>query len=155
MQPALAFGVLAGLLLALSFASWAIRRRQRARRQAKREARNAVRALGSAYTMLGPTTVREAEDRIPTTDLHGNRYTVIRTRTLETVLGPIGPIEVERQRRLTVPGHGHVFAVSDTEFEIFHSRTRLRVDMESDKRNRRELVGRKRRDGGGTERLGG
>jgi hypothetical protein len=128
MQPALGFGVIAVLLLALSLRRLVIWRRQQARRQAI-ETRKAVRAVAVQHTMMGPATVREAEDRIATIDDHGNRFLVIRTRTLETMLGPIGPVEVERKRRLTLPGHGHVFAVSDTEFEIFHSRTRLRVDV--------------------------
>jgi hypothetical protein len=128
MPPALGFRVIAGLLLALSLVCWLIWRRRQARRQSIRKRRNAVGPVDSAYTIIGPTTLREAEDRIPTIDDHGNRHLVIRTRTLETVLGPIGPVEVERQRRLTLPGHGHVVAVSDTEFEIFHGHIRLRID---------------------------
>jgi len=128
MQPALGFALIAGLMLALGFRRLVIWRRQQARRQAIK-IRRAVRAAAPEHTMMGPATLREAEDRIPTIDGDGNRHVVIRTRTLETVLGPIGPVEVERKRRLTLPGHGHVFAVSDTEFEIFHSRTRLRIDV--------------------------
>ena len=128
MQPALGYGLIACLLLALTLRRLVIWRRQQARRQAIKT-RKAVRAVDPEHTMTGPATLREAEDRIPTIDDHGNRHLVIRTRTLETVLGPIGPVEVERQRRLTLPGHGHVFAVSDTEFEILHSRTRLRIDV--------------------------
>jgi hypothetical protein len=129
MHPTLGFGVIAVLLLALSLVFLATRRRREARRQAMSKTRDAVRAANAEDTMMGPATLREAEDRIPTIDDHGNRHLVIRTRTLETVLGPIGPVEVERKRRLTLPGQGHVFAVSDTEFEIFHSRTRLRIDV--------------------------
>ena len=77
--------------------------------------------------MMGPKTVREAEDSIPTIDDHGNRHFVIRTRMLGMVPGPGGHV-VERQRRSTLPGHGHVFPVSETEFEVFHSRTRLPID---------------------------
>jgi hypothetical protein len=137
MHPALGFGVIAVLLLTLSLVRLAIRRRERGR-QAVRKTRSVVGAVDTQYAMMGPTTLREAEDRIPTIDEHGNRLVVIRTRTLETVLGPIGPLEIERKRRLTLPGHGHVFAVSDTEFEIFHSRTRLRIDAASltDRRGR-------------------
>ena len=131
MQPALGVAVVAVLLLALSVRRVVIWRRKQTRCQAFRKTRNVFRALGGEYTMTGPATHREAEDRIPTVDDHGNRYLVIRTRTLEAVLGPVGPVEVERKHRLTLPGHGHVFAVSDTEFEIFRSRTRLRVDADA------------------------
>jgi len=128
MHPALGLGFIAALLLAFSLVCWAIWRRQHARRHAIRSTRSAVSAVDAAYTIVGPTTLREAEERIPMVDDRGNRHFVIRTRTLETVLGPIGPVEVVRQRRLTLPGHGHVSALSDTEFEIFHSHTRLRID---------------------------
>jgi preprotein translocase subunit YajC len=127
-HASLGFGVVAGLLLALVLIPWGMWRHRKGRRQAHRETRNAARTGDMVHTIMGPTTVREAEDRIPTIDDHGNRHLVIRTRTLETVLGPIGAVEVERQRRLTLPGHGHVIAVSDTEFEIFHTRTRLRIE---------------------------
>ena len=135
MHPALGFGVIAVLLLALSLVRLAVRRRERGR-QAVRKTRSVAGSVDMEYSMMGPTTLREAEDQIQTIDDHGNRYVVIRTRTLETVLGPVGPVEIERKRRLTLPGHGHVFAVSDTEFEIFHSRTRLRIDAAS-RTNRR------------------
>ena len=128
MSLSLAIGTLASLVLALSLGRWAIWRRQQARRHAIRKRRSVAHVADSAYSIMGPTTLRDAEDQIPTIDDHGNRHLVIRTRTMETVLGPIGPVEVERQCRLTLPGHGHVIAVSDTEFEIFHNRTRLRLD---------------------------
>jgi hypothetical protein len=128
MPPSLGVGVIAGLLLALSLFRWTIGRRRQASLQGRRERRNDVGALDAANPIIGPTTLKEAEDRIRVIDVHGDRHLVIRTRTLETVPGPAGPVEVERQRRLTLPGHGHVIAVSDTEFEIFHSHTRLRID---------------------------
>jgi hypothetical protein len=117
MNPILGFGVVTVLVLALVLVRWMMRRQRikRARRRAIRKA-------------LGPTTITEIEDKIPTIDDHGNRYVVIRTRTMETVLGPIGPTEVERSRRLTLPGHGHVIELSDTEFETFRDRTKLKLD---------------------------
>ena len=93
-----------------------------------------MRALDEAYTIMGPTTIREVEEQIPTLDEHGNRWTLIRTRTLEAVPGPIGPAEIERNCRHTVPGHGHVYPVSDTEYEVFQGRMRLRVDPASSAR---------------------
>jgi hypothetical protein len=87
-----------------------------------------MRALDEAYTITGPTTIREVEEQIPTLDEHGNRWTLIRTRTLEAVQGPIGPAEIERNCRHTLPGYGHVYPVSDTEYEVFQGRIRLRVD---------------------------
>ena len=134
MEPAFGFGVIALLVLALILVHWSIRRQrvERARRRAIRKAANSslsARALDDAYAVLGPTTRREVQDTIPTIDEHGNRHFLIRTRELETVLGPVGPLEVERQQRLTLPGHGHVHALSDTEFEVFHNHMRLRVDV--------------------------
>ena len=126
MHPATGFGVIAVVLVALSLVHLVTRRRRQAR---MRKTRDGLRPADAAQSMRGPATLREAEDRIPTIDDHGNRHLVIRTRTLETISGPIGPVEVERKRRLTLPGQGHVFAVSDTEFQVFHSRTRLRIDV--------------------------
>lgn len=126
MRPELGFLIIAVLLLAWSLSRWTIRSRQ-ARTRALRVTRDAMRAPDGAHD-TGQAALREAEDRIPTIDERGNRYLLIRTRTMETVRGPVGPVEVERRCRLTLPGHGHVFAVSDTEFEVFHSRARLRID---------------------------
>src|SRR4029453_2485604 len=103
MQPALGSALIACLLLALTLRRLVIWHRKQARRQAI-ETRKAVRAVRAKHILMGPAILREAEDRIPTIDDHGNRHMVIRTRTIETVLGPIGPVEVERKRRLTLPG---------------------------------------------------
>ena len=125
MNPILGFGVVTVLVLALVLVRWMMRRQrsQQARRRAIRKA-------------LGPTTITEIEDKIPTIDDHGNRYVLIRTRTMETVLGPIGPTEVERSRRLTLPGHGHVIELSDTEFELFRDRTKLKLDTNASRAQR-------------------
>ena len=88
-----------------------------------------MRAVDEASATMGPAAIREVEDHIPTVDDGGNRRTLIRMRTLETVLGPAGPTEVERDRRYTLPGHGHVSRLSDTEFEIFHDHVKLRLDV--------------------------
>lgn len=89
------------------------------------------RALNQTYTIMGPTTLREVEEQIPIIDEHGSRRTLIRIRTLETVVGPMGPAEIERDRRHTLPGYGHVYPVSDKEYEMFHGRIKLRVDPEA------------------------
>jgi hypothetical protein len=88
-----------------------------------------MRAMDEAYAIMGPTTIRESQDQIPTIDERGNPRIVICTRTLETVLGSVGPTEVERGRRHTLPGYGHVRRVSDTEFEVFHGRAKLMLDI--------------------------
>ena len=145
MNPILGFGVVTVLVLVLVLVRWMMRRQrsQQARRRAIRKAstsplsaRTHARALDQAYTVLGPTTIREIEDKIPTIDDHGNRHIVIRIRTMETVLGPIGPTEVERSRRLTLPGHGHVIELSDTEFELFRDRTKLKLDTNASRAQR-------------------
>jgi PEGA domain len=87
-------------------------------------------ALNRADTMRGPPILRTVEEYIPTIDEHGTRRILIRIRTLETVLGPNGPAEIERARRHTLPGHGHVYPISTQEYEVFHGRMRLRVDPE-------------------------
>ena len=112
----------------------------RAIRKASRSplTRTQARAFDQAYTVLGPTSVREIEDEIPTIDERGNRRVVIRTRTMETVLGPVGPTEVEKGRRLTLPGHGHVVSLSDTEFEVFRDHLKLRLDTDAARRPRVE-----------------
>lgn len=74
---------------------------------------------------------REVEDHLPTIDEHGNRLTLIRIRTLETIERSVGPTEVERHRRHTLPGYGHVRPLSDTEFEVFRGRLKLRLDLEA------------------------
>ena len=106
------------------------RRSRRAQKlsQSQLSARTDMRPLQDAYCVLGPSSMREVCDNIPTIDEHGLRRTVIRTRTLETVLGPVGPVEVERDARFTLPGYGHVVRTSETEFETFQDHMRLRVD---------------------------
>src|SRR6478609_4106874 len=52
-------------------------------------------ALNRGDTMRGPPTLRTVEEYIPTIDEHGTRRILIRIRTLETVLGPTGPAEIE------------------------------------------------------------
>jgi len=69
--------------------------------------------------------MREVCDNIPTIDQQGIPRTVIRTRTLETVLGPVGPVEVERNSRYTLPGYGHVARTSETEFVTFREQMKL------------------------------
>jgi len=131
--------IIAGLIFALVLIRRALRRvGARKRRLAvvrkgstsPLSARTEMRALDEAYSTLGPTTIREVEEQIPTIDESGNRWTLIRTRSLETVLGPIGPTEIERERRHTVPGYGHAYPVSATEYEVFQGRMRLRVDQD-------------------------
>ena len=78
---------------------------------------------------MGPTTIREVEDQVPTVDERGYRHVVIRTRKLETILGSVGPTEIERERRHTLPGQGHVIPLSDTEFEVFHNHAKLHLDI--------------------------
>jgi len=92
---------------------------------------------------MGPTTIRETQDEIATIDDHGHRRVVIRTRRMETVLGPIGPAEVERSCRLTLPGHGHVIPLSDTEFEVFSDRTKLKLDTNACQRSAGPDAGRR------------
>lgn len=67
----------------------------------------------------------------PHVDEHGHRQFVIRTRTLETVLGPVGPTERERERRHTLPGQRHVIPLSDTEFAVFHGHVKLHLDLDA------------------------
>ena len=110
-----------------------VMRHRRSRRAHERSqslsARTDMRSLEDAYCVLGPSSLREVCDNIPTIDEHGLRRTVIRTRTLETVLGPVGPVEVERDARYTLPGYGHVARTSETEFETFQDHMRLRLDV--------------------------
>jgi hypothetical protein len=126
------------LVTALILGQGAIRkyvlRHRRARRAHKRSqshlsTRADIRSSEDAYCVLGPSSIREVCDNIPTIDEHGRRRTVIRTRTLETVLGPVGPVEVERDARYTLPGYGHVARTSETEFETFQDHVRLRLDV--------------------------
>jgi len=72
-------------------------------------------------------TERELEERLTVTDAHGNRMTLIRIRTIKTLWRSVGSVEVETARRYTLPGYGHVRRVSDTEFEVFAGRIRLRL----------------------------
>ena len=129
------------LVLASVFGRWMMRgkRSKRVRRRAipkastsALSARTQARALDQAYTVMGPTTIREIQDETPTIDGNGNRRVLIRTRTIETVLGPIGPAGVERSRRVTLPGHGHVIPLSDTEFEVFRDRSKLTLDTNAE-----------------------
>jgi hypothetical protein len=142
MNPEIGLPVVAILLVVLLITRRAFRNARRDDRRLRRALRNApasammssrtqIRALDQAYTMMGPTTIREVEERLPTIDEHGNRMTLIRTRTLETVLGAIGPAEIERNRRHTLPGYGHVWPLSDTEFEVFHGGAKLRLDLDA------------------------
>jgi hypothetical protein len=113
MDPYTGFVLIAVLVVALVLVRWMMRhyvQSRQARRRAIRKAstsplsaRTQARALDQAYTVVGRTSIREVEDHIPTIDEHGNRRVLIRTRTMETVLGPIGPVEVEHSRRLTLP----------------------------------------------------
>ena len=95
----------------------------------QRSARTQLQATNEAYTIMGPTTIREVEDQVPTVDERGHRHVVIRTRKLETILGSVGPTEIERERRHTLPGQGHVIPLSDTEFEVFHNHAKLHLDI--------------------------
>jgi len=140
MDSVLGLGVIAVLVCALVLVRWTVRRRRRQSRHplalrkastSALSARTEVRALDQAYTVMGPTTIREVEDQVPAIDERGNRHILIRTRTLETVLGPIGPVEIERDRRFTLPGHGHVIPQSDIEFEVFRDRMKLQVDVDA------------------------
>jgi len=96
-------GIFTIIVLASLLVRWIMRRQgsQHARRRripkaltSPLSARTQARALDQAYTVMGPTTIREIQDEIPTIDGNGNRRVLIRTRTIETVLGPIGPAEV-------------------------------------------------------------
>jgi hypothetical protein len=124
------------LILALVVVRWITRRQTPKKRSqmaaqrplTERSARTQLRAMNEAHTIMGPTTFREVEDHIATVDERGNRQMVIRTLTLERVLGSVGPTEIERERRHTLPGHGHVIRLSDTEFEVFHDHTKLHLD---------------------------
>ena len=130
-------GIFTIIVLASLLVRWIMRRQgsQHARRRripkastSPMSARTQARALDEAYTVMGPTTIREIQDETPTIDGNGNRRVLIRTRTIETVLGPIGPAGVERSRRVTLPGHGHVIPLSDTEFEVFRDRSKLTLE---------------------------
>lgn len=86
-------------------------------------------ALPETERMEPPTTVRVVEERIATIDEFGNRRGLIRIRTLTGAYDPIGRlVEVERERRYTLPGFGHVYQVADDEYIVFHGRLKLRVD---------------------------
>ena len=72
-------------VLALVFVGWIMRRKriEQGRRRAipkastsTLSARTQARAIDQAYTVMGPTTTREIEDKIPTIDGHGNRRVV-------------------------------------------------------------------------------
>ena len=69
----------------------------------------------------------DIEERLPIVDANGRRMTLIRTRTFRVVLRSVGPVEVEKSRRHTLPGYGHVRQVSDTEFEVFRGGFRLKL----------------------------
>jgi hypothetical protein len=72
-------------------------------------------------------TISEIEEHLLTIDEQGNRRTLICIRTFEAVYRSVGPLEVERHRRYTLPGYGHVTPLSATEFEVFHGRFKLRL----------------------------
>jgi hypothetical protein len=78
-----------------------------------------------------PTTVRDVEDLIPVIDHLGNRRTLIRIRTLTGIVGPAGLAEIERDRRHTLPGFGHVYSASDNEYVVFSGRMTLRLDSDA------------------------
>jgi len=90
--------------------------------------RRALRAAKRREQVNESMPTREVEERLATIDEYGHRMTVIRTRTLETVLEHAGRIEIERSRRHTLPGHGHVSRLSDTEFVVFHDGLKLRLN---------------------------
>ena len=135
MNPSIELLLVAALLSLRSIPRRALRSAKRQKRfnESSAEAsalspmstQNQMRALKE---MTGPTTTREVEERLATIDEHGHRMTIIRTRTLETVLGPAGHVEIEHRRRHTLPGHGHVSQLSDTEFIVFHDGLKLRLD---------------------------
>src|SRR5262245_55392146 len=87
---------------------------------------------------MPPTRVREVEERIPAIDEAGNRWTLIRIRTLVGVPGPTGFVEMERDRRHTLPGFGHVYPISRNEYVVFNGHMKLRVDTEAAADVRRE-----------------
>jgi hypothetical protein len=89
-----------------------------------------LRAHPAAERMVRPTTLRVVEEQIPTIDELGNRRTLIRIRTLARVEGPMGLVEIEQDRRHTLPGFGHVYPIADNEYIVFHGRMKLRVDPE-------------------------
>jgi hypothetical protein len=137
MNSITAVGIVTVFVIAAVLVRWIMRRKRN--KQVRRRgipkastsslsARTQARALDEAYTVMGPTTIREIEDKIATIDDDGNRRIIIRTRTMETVLGPIGPTDVVRSCRLTLPGNGPVIPLSSTEFEVFRDRTKLKLD---------------------------
>lgn len=71
---------------------------------------------------------RQTEQCIPMLDNTGNRVIVIRTTQYESVFRSIGPAEIEKQRRYTLPGKGHVTRLTDAEFEVFDGRIKLRLE---------------------------
>ena len=89
-----------------------------------------LRADSAAERIVGPTTVRVVEEQISTIDEFGNRRTVIRIRTFAMIEGPMGPVEIERDCRHTLPGFGHVYPIAENEYMVFRDRIRLRVDPE-------------------------
>ena len=93
-----------------------------------RLARRWLRSRPSREAISLPVAVREIEERIPTIDEHGNRRTVIRTRTMATFQGPTGVVEIEQARRHTLPGFGHVYPTADNEYVVFRDHTKLRAD---------------------------
>lgn len=73
-------------------------------------------------------STRQIEVRIPMRDDAGNRVVVIETIVYEAALRSVGPIEIEKQRRYTLPGQGHVSRLSASEFEVFHGHIKLRTE---------------------------
>ena len=91
---------------------------------------NYMRATAPDREVVAPGRVREAEEQIPTIDDLGRRRTLICTRTWATVGGSDGRVEIERSRRYTLPGSGHVYPLDNGEFVVFRGRMKLRADPE-------------------------
>jgi hypothetical protein len=53
---------------------------------------------------------------------------VLRTTLYESRFRSVGPAEIEKQRRYTLPGKGHVSRLTDAEFEVFCEGIKLRLE---------------------------
>jgi len=71
---------------------------------------------------------RQTEERIPMVDDAGNRVIVLRTTLYESRFRSVGPAEIEKQRRYTLPGKGHVSRLTDAEFDVFCEGIKLRLE---------------------------
>ena len=69
---------------------------------------------------------RQKERHIQMLDDAGNRVVVIETIVLKAVFRSVGPVEIVKERRYTLPGHGHVTRLSNSEFEVFEGHVKLR-----------------------------